>query len=261
MRYLVVDDEKPALDYMKELLEEADEGCVCEFYQTSDEALKRAVDEDFDVCFFDIKIGRNSGIELAKKIKALKPHTNFVFTTGYSDFMKDAFDLDASAYLLKPVDAGRIKHALENLRYRRTGPKEGITFKCFGNFDCFVNGERVIFKYKKAREMLAYLVYRNGSVCSKNEIISALWEEDMHDSYYRRIKKDMIDALEKSGAKDLIYSARGIIALRKRTDIKCDYFSWLNDEPEGINAYNGEFMSEYSWGEDFLGERMLREGL
>lgn len=31
--------------------------------------------------------------------------------------------------------------------------------------------------------------------------------------------------------------------------ISCDYYDYLDDKPEGIRAYNGEYMSQYSWGE------------
>ena len=41
---------------------------------------------------------------------------------------------------------------------------------------------------------------------------------------------------------------RGRIALiTERVD--CDYYQWLDGTVSGINAYHGEFMSQYSWAE------------
>lgn len=31
------------------------------------------------------------------------------------------------------------------------------------------------------------------------------------------------------------------------TKISCDYYDWLNNKPEGIQAYNGEYMKQYDW--------------
>lgn len=34
-----------------------------------------------------------------------------------------------------------------------------------------------------------------------------------------------------------------------RKKIHCDYYDYMDDKPEGVRAYNGEYMSQYSWGE------------
>ncbi|MGL4282475.1 hypothetical protein [Eubacterium aggregans] len=35
--------------------------------------------------------------------------------------------------------------------------------------------------------------------------------------------------------------------------IQCDYYDWLAGKASGINAYRGEYMSQYSWGEETHG--------
>lgn len=32
-------------------------------------------------------------------------------------------------------------------------------------------------------------------------------------------------------------------------NVECDYYQWLNGTADGINAYHGEFMNQYSWAE------------
>ena len=43
--------------------------------------------------------------------------------------------------------------------------------------------------------MLAYLVDREGAECRKNEIIASLFEDDISNEYYKRLRKDLLDYL------------------------------------------------------------------
>ena len=95
---------------------------------------------------------------------------------------------------------------------------------CFGNFEILVEGTPVKFKFDKTKELLAYLVHRKGTRCTTKEVIATLWEEDGHDSYYRMLKKDLQDALNKLGCGEIIYSGRGQIGLAHLECIQCDYF-------------------------------------
>lgn len=49
-----------------------------------------------EVAFLDIQMRNINGVELAKEIKLLNPQINIVFTTGYTDFMKDALEMHVS---------------------------------------------------------------------------------------------------------------------------------------------------------------------
>ena len=250
MNYLVVDDEPMALDYMKEMVEEVTPGSSVYATSSLDEIRRLMSTVNFDAIFLDIHMPHISGVDLARELKMDHPKLNIIFTTGYSEYMGDAFDLDASAYLMKPVTSDRVAHALENLRYTNIPVADKkVVFHCFGNFEVFVEGQPVQFGLLKTKELLAYLVHRNGASCTVAEIAAVLWEDESHESYFRKLKKDLMDTLRALGADDIIYSSRGYIGLRVGPDIACDYYSWLKGEPAGINAYCGEYMAQYSWGE------------
>ncbi len=69
--------------------------------------------EDFDMFFLDIKgVG---GIEIAKILRE-RPNSAksiLIFITGYSEFMSEAFDVNAFHYLLKPIDAKKFAQILD----------------------------------------------------------------------------------------------------------------------------------------------------
>ena len=205
-----------------------------------------------DVAFLDIRMFGLNGVELARELKRINPEVNIVFTTGYSEYMGEAFALHASGYLLKPITAEMIADEMAHLRNRpepyQAKPESRVVVRCFGSFDIQVDGVSLNFKYEKARELLAYLVDRQGAFCTSKEIMAALWEDENHSSYLRNIRKCLLDTLEQVGCGDLVMNEWGKMALRCES-VACDYYSWLRGDPEGIKSWNGEYMSRYSWAE------------
>lgn len=254
VKYLVLDDEILAGEYLATLIKEVDERADVTTVSNPIKALE-LIKETFDVCFIDIQMPGLNGIEFANELKKIYPKINIIFVTGYSNYMGEAFRLDASDYIMKPANVEQIHHALENLRYsvsEATSLEEEkrIQITCFGNFEVLIDGNPVKFKFEKTKELLAYLVHRKGARCSSKEVIANLWEDDGHDSYYRMLKKDLQDVLNNLGCGEIIYSERGKIGLSNLQCIQCDYFKWLENVEEGRKLYHGEYMAQYSWGSE-----------
>ena len=253
MKYLVLDDEIIAAEYLAALIREVDEQAEVVTEINPIKSLEIAK-QQFNVCFIDIQMPGLNGIDFANELKKLYPRTNFIFVTGYSDHMGEAFRLDASDYIMKPANVEQIRHALENLRYsvneNTLEEAQRIQITCFGNFDILIDGKPVKFKFDKTKELLAYLLHRNGARCTSKEIIANLWEEEGHDSYYRMLKKDLQDVLNSLGCGKIIYSERGQIGLSNLECIQCDYFKWVENTVEGRKLYHGEYMAQYSWAEE-----------
>jgi DNA-binding LytR/AlgR family response regulator len=75
-----------------------------------------------DILLLDIDMPALNGIELAK---AIPPGPALVFITSFREFGADAFDVNASDYLLKPVSYERFLRALQRIRQqlpKRPGP-------------------------------------------------------------------------------------------------------------------------------------------
>lgn len=246
-----IDDEQNALEYITRKIQAAEPSAEIHIFNNALEAIESAKILPFDVAFMDIQMPGITGVELAKKFKKINPKSNMVFVTGYSEYTMDAFSLDASGYLLKPATKDQVRHALDNLRYpvtTTTGSK--ACAQCFGDFEFFVNGTPVHFKYNKSKEVIAFLVDRKGAQCTNDEVIINLWEDDEdHSAYYRSLMKDIQDtfkALEISEVFDRQRAGASIIPDK----IRCDYYDYLAGKPEGINAYKGEYMQQYSWAEE-----------
>ncbi len=250
MRIVAVDDEELMLDRIGKIIGELQPHAQFHTFQNPRKAYEFAKTKAVDVFFLDICMAGIDGITLAKSIKLLQPRTNIIFTTGFSEYMPDAFLLNASGYLLKPVTVKQVREQLNVLRFPVSAlSSKKVRLQCFGNFEIFsIDNRPIRFRHSKTKEVLAYLAFRRGTTCTNGEIIATLWEDDSHDSYFRDLRKDLIDTLKEYECSDILETSRGRMALVV-DKVDCDYFDWLHGTAVGINAYHGEFMTQYSWAE------------
>lgn len=255
MNILAVDDERIGLAALMSSIKGTGMACdVCGF-RNAKEAFEKAQTQKFDVAILDIQLkGSTTGVELAEMLMEKQPGINIIFATGYDEYQQKAFKMHASGYILKPVTVEKVRDELENLRYPVNSdktaadkPKE-LEIRAFGNFEVFFDGKPLKFKYEKTRELLAYLVDKNGAFCSNGEIAVALWEDENHESYLRGMKKDLHDSLVAIGCEDIILVQRGRLAIVP-SKVQCDYYKYLAGDSETINHYRGEYMNRYSWAE------------
>src|SRR5512139_2782185 len=114
IRALLVDDEQPARDRLRQLLAahadvevvgEADDGV---------HAAERIAELLPDVVFLDIQMPGASGLDVAASLGARRPLV--VFCRAFDQYAVDAFELSATDYLLKPVDRARLAAAIDRVR-------------------------------------------------------------------------------------------------------------------------------------------------
>ena len=193
-----------------------------------------------------------NGIDLAKQVQSIDPHANIIFITGYQEYMSDAFDLYASAYLLKPIDENDVRKALSHLRYD-VRKKKGIRVQCFGNFEVFVGGVPLFFHRSKSKELFAYLVDRKGAVCSSDMIIGNLWGDkpltDSLKSLQRTVISEMIRDFEMANVEGLFIKSKNGLSVNTEM-IDCDYYRYLEGDEKAIHQFKGEYMTQYEFAEE-----------
>lgn len=249
MNILAIDDEELALEGLVSAAKKAEPSATVYSFQKPKEALEFFQDTSCEVVLLDIQMRNMSGVELAKKIKFIHPHTNIIFATGYTDYMKEALEMHASGYMLKPITAQKVKEELENLRFPiKPVRKNRVYFQTFGNFEVFIDDQPLKFRYDLTKEMLAYLVDRKGVLCTSGEIMAVLWGDHYSNSYFRSLIKDLKDTFLDAGCEDVIIRQRGKIGI-DRAKVDCDYYDWLDGKMYAVNLYQGEYMAQYGWGE------------
>lgn len=255
MNIIALDDEPLLLETLLRSIREAEPSADVRGFSLASVALKKIFESKFypDVAFLDIEMPGMTGLELAVRIKELSPHTNIVFVTGYSEYAVEAMQLYPSGYVIKQVTAEKIRCELDNLRYpvKRICNKK-LHIQCFGNFEAFVDGTSINFKSRKAKELFALLIDRRGAAISTPAIASVLWEEEEYSSYLKNRVQQTITHLRSTlkavGCEDVLIKGYNSTAL----DIEklyCDYYEFLKGDVTSINAFMGEYMAQYSWGE------------
>ncbi|MBV8125975.1 MAG: response regulator transcription factor, partial [Paucibacter sp.] len=110
------DDERPARDKLRRLLEQEPGVSAIEEARDGVEALERLAAFAPDVLLLDIQMPEISGLDVAASLPAPAPLV--VFVTAYDQYAIQAFDANAIDYLLKPYDQQRLQRALARVRDR-----------------------------------------------------------------------------------------------------------------------------------------------
>lgn len=112
---LVVDDEAPALAEMRFLLEQDDRIGRTITASSSTDALRALESEPVDVVFSDINMPGLDGMALARVIARFAQRPQIVFVTAYDEHAVDAFAVNATDYVMKPVREERLAEAIRRV--------------------------------------------------------------------------------------------------------------------------------------------------
>lgn len=109
IKAIAIDDELPALKIIENFCEKTGMIELQKTFSMPTEALKHLKKFPTDLLFLDINMPSISGIELYKSVEQ---NTMVIFTTAYSEFAVEGFNLNAVDYLLKPYTYERFLQAV-----------------------------------------------------------------------------------------------------------------------------------------------------
>src|SRR3989344_4095617 len=96
---IIIDDEIPALKLMEQYVSQTEGLRLLGQFKSPVQALQFLQSNRVDIVFCDIQMPEMTGINM---VKVLNHKPAIVFTTAYSEFAADAFEVDAVDYLRKP---------------------------------------------------------------------------------------------------------------------------------------------------------------
>ena len=202
------------------------------------------------LALLDTRLPDMSGLDLARKLRERWADVPILFVTTDPSCAVDAFTVHASAYLLKPVSLEQLAAEVEYALARRPQEQGRIRVQTFGGFLVQVDGESVHFHRSRAKELLAYLVDRQGSSVTRAQLFAALWEGDTYNRSMQKqldvIIRSLRDTLREYGIEEILETQGGSIRIVPSL-IDCDFYRFLRGEPGAVRAFRGEYMSSYSW--------------
>ncbi len=226
IRVAAVDDEAHALERFERMVQPIEGLELCGLFESAEPLLSYLKDHPLDAVFLDIEMPGVDGLQLCEEIQSLAPEIDIIFVTAFNQYAVDAFELQAMDYILKPLTEKRLEKTIQRLKKTKREPKPTTKpfIQCFGDFEVFVNGEALVWKNSKAKELLAFLVHKSGVAVNWEKITDAVWPEfnrekaqtNFHATAYLLRKK-----LAEAGLSEILEGGRG--SYRVVTDkLECD---------------------------------------
>jgi NtrC-family two-component system response regulator AlgB len=122
-RVLVVDDERKNRSTLSVYLESI--GCSVTAVGTGDAALVAAERSPYEVCFLDVKLGEDNGMNVLPRLLALRPELAVIVIIAHATFdtAVEAIKRGAVDYLPKPFEPAQIRHVVERATHRRAAER------------------------------------------------------------------------------------------------------------------------------------------
>ena len=192
-RILIVDDEETLCEVLKLNLE--NEGYDVDTALSAEEALLLDL-KQYSIILLDIMMGEISGIKMAKMLKAdvTTADIPIIFSTARDteDDMVMGLNLGADDYIMKPYTIRNVIARVKSVLRRTSGQKSAATtprekpnvLKVEGlHLDlefkrCTVDGLEVKLA-RKEFELLTYLISHRGKICSREQILSRIWSDEV----------------------------------------------------------------------------------
>jgi YesN/AraC family two-component response regulator len=113
-KILICDDEEGIRESLKLILEK-DYDLV--FAQNGDEAINSMRTMSVDITILDIKMPKKDGLETLRELMKINPKSKVVIATGYKsvDIAKEAINIGAIDYIVKPFDSKTVTKSIEKL--------------------------------------------------------------------------------------------------------------------------------------------------
>ena len=249
MRIIGIDDEIRPLNVLRIMLKDVEGVDYVASFSNPLDALDYIQHTHIDLAFVDIEMPEMSGIEFAIATEELQNPPIIIFITAYSKYGVDAWSTNAIDCVFKPYSKPRLLRALEKAeKFINFSDSKGYEVRCFPGFDLIVGGEPVVFHSKRAKEILAYLVFKQNRWVNIGTLVYDLFgdtNEKSSKSYFRVLLVRLKNTLSEIGMNDILKTEYGKVRVNIPTE-KCDYYRYLQGRK---NLFTGEFLQEYSWAE------------
>ncbi|MDE6009452.1 MAG: LytTR family DNA-binding domain-containing protein [Muribaculaceae bacterium] len=207
MKCIIVDDVPIARKGMKRLVDGRKELELAGVYGKGEDALKAMEEGGIELVFLDIQMEGISGVDFARQVG---DEVMVVFTTAYSEYAVESYDLNAVDYLVKPIDPERfdkaVDKALQLSRQRRAAHQVEQAVRGDGSFINVKSERRYvrvrlddILYVEGSRDMVVFQL-KESRVVSRATVKGV--EESLPGERFMRVNKSYIVNLEQVSAFD-----------------------------------------------------------
>jgi DNA-binding LytR/AlgR family response regulator len=173
MKAIIVDDEPKAIELLKNYLVHFSQIELVNTFRNGLKAFEYLSSHRVDLIFLDINMPHLSGISFSKMIDS---STKIVFTTAYSEYAAESYEVNAVDYLLKPISLERFTKAMgrvlnENVQTPRK-EQENIIIVKSGSKRFRLREEEILYLEKDGNYMIYHLA--DAKILSRESIRESL---------------------------------------------------------------------------------------
>lgn len=228
-------------------------------FKNSEGALQYAEENTVEFALLDTEMPVMDGLSLGRRLREICPGIVLIYIMENSSRLADILKMKADYCIIKPCSRDDIEDAAARANLLAKRQKKQVRVQMFGRFDVFLNGKALYFKNAKSKELLALCMDRCGGNVSMEEVIDKLWPERAYDEkvkrLYRKAVMNLHGTLENTGITDFFQTQRGSCHISK-AKVDCDYYSYLEEPELNGDMFHGEYLFDYSWGEETLANLM-----
>lgn len=196
MNCIIVDDEPLARRAIEILIEETGQLNLTGIFNNATSAARFMETHKVDLVFLDIQMPKVNGMEFARSIQG---NTLIIFTTAFTEYALESYEIDAIDYLVKPVESSRFRKAVSKaLSYHAllAGDKSD-SIETFDEDFIFIRSDRRYYKIELDNILFVeglkdYVIIQ----CEDQRLITRMnlknIQEDLPTSKFFRVSKSNI---------------------------------------------------------------------
>lgn len=213
LQVLIADDERPAREFLKNILREFENISIVGEASDGAEAVEKIKELKPDLALLDLQMPEMSGLEVVKNLS--EDETPFIaFVTAYDEFAVQAFEINAIDYLLKPVEKNRLTETLKRVSERLNETKNsGENFSklrtAVQNYEQVISTEKLErIPIKKRGEIILVPVSEIASIIADGELLHITTDKNQKYVINFRLK----DLEARLDAEKFLRLSRGALA-------------------------------------------------
>jgi len=199
IKAIIVDDERPARKELMFLLKSFPEINVIGESDNIEHAVGLIQNEKPDAVFLDVQLAGESGFDLLEKVPI---DFKVIFVTAYDEYAIRAFEVNATDYLLKPVDPVRLEQSVNRIFGQPLPPKSKVsTFEYSDSLYVKLNCNTS--KFIKLNSVVAISSLGNYTRLHTTDgrnytVLKTLkqWEEEVPGNHFTRIHRSTMVNIE-----------------------------------------------------------------
>ena len=206
---MIVDDEPPAREILKRYIQQVPILRLADECSNALQALTSLQTKTVDLLFLDVQMPQVTGLEL---IRSLKSPPAVILTTAFEQYALEAFDLDVTDYLLKPIQFDRFLKAM-----MKALPREAPAYQGTETPEISISNQTFLY-FRADRKMVKVLINDILYIESLKDYVKIYTEKGMV------VTKYAITALEVMLPEDMFVRAHRsfIVSLNKVTSFTPD---------------------------------------